>query len=141
MLSDFIDIELYTMTNTEAGMAALIAQVGQEKAMILLDWVKNFPDDVSNTFEISLTKSHSSQMVEVGQAIINVINQFAAMAPPMQQATMRQYTDILKGIGEPNPEMTLAAIQNATAVMAQAQAEAIAAEASAGQPPVEPPTR
>jgi hypothetical protein len=141
MLADFIDIELYTMTHTEAGLAAVIAQVGQEKAMLLLDWVKNFPEDVSNTFEISLTKSHSSQMVEVGQAIINVLNQFAAMAPPMQQAMMRQYTDILKGIGEPNPETTLAAIQQASAVMAEAQAQALAAEAEAGQPPAEPPTR
>jgi hypothetical protein len=141
MLNDFIDIELYTMTNTEAGLAALIKQVGQDKAMILIEWVKGFPEDVRNVFEISLTKSHSSQMVEVGQAIINVLNQFAAMAPPMQQAMMRQYTDILKGIGEPNPETTLAAIQQATAVMAQAQAEAMAAEAEAGQPPQEPPTR
>jgi hypothetical protein len=141
MLNDFIDIELYTMTNTEAGLAALIKQVGQDKAMVLIEWVKGFPEDVRNVFEISLTKSHSSQMVEVGQAIINVLNQFAAMAPPMQQAMMRQYTDILKGIGEPNPETTLAAIQQATAVMAQAQAEAMAAEAEAGQPPQEPPTR
>lgn len=141
MLNDFIDIELYTMTNTEAGMAALIAQIGQEKAMILLDWVKNFPEDVTNVFEISLTKSHSSQMVETGQAIINVLNQYAAMAPPMQQAMARQYTDILKGIGEASPETTLTAIQNASAMMAQAQAEAIAAEAQASQPPAEPPTR
>jgi hypothetical protein len=141
MLNDFIDIELYTMTNTEAGLAALIKQVGEEKAMVLIEWVKGFPEDVRNVFEISLTKSHSSQMVEVGQAIINVLNQFAVMAPPMQQAMMRQYTDILKGIGEPNPETTLAAIQQATAIMAQAQAEAMAAEAEAGQPPQEPPTR
>jgi hypothetical protein len=141
MLNDFIDIELYTMTNTEAGLAALIKQVGQDKAMILIEWVKSFPEDVRNVFEISLTKSHSSQMVEVGQAIITVLNQFAAMAPPMQQAMMRQYTDILKGIGEPNPETTLAAIQQATAIMAQAQAEAAVAEAEAGQPPAEQPTR
>lgn len=141
MLRDFIDIELYTITNTEAGMAALMEQVGQEEGMALLEWIKTFPQDVSNVFEVSLTKAHSSQMVETGQAIINVLNQFAALPPPMQQALARQYGNILKGIGEPNPEETLAAMQQASAIIAQAQAEAAAQQAQAAQPQPPPPNR
>lgn len=141
MLADFIDIELYTITSTEAGQASLIEQVGPEKAAMLLEWVKTFPQDVSNVFEVSMTKAHSSQMVETGQAVINVLNQFAALPPPMQQAMARQYANILKGIGEPNPEETLVAMQQASAMMAEAQAQAAAAEAAQGQPPAEPPNR
>lgn len=141
MLRSFIDIELYTITNTKAGMASLMEQVGQEEGAALLEWIKTFPQDVSNVFEVSLTKAHSSQMVETGQAIINYTNQFAALPPPMQQALARQYANILKGIGDPNPEETLAAMQQASAIIAQAQAEAAAQQAQAVQPQPPPPNR
>jgi hypothetical protein len=140
LLHAFIEIEVYAILHTKGGLDALIKQMGQENAMILVEWLKTFPEDIRNVFEVSLTKAHSSQMVETGQAILNVLNNFTTLPPPMQQAMARQYTNILKGLGEPNPEETLNAAMQATAIMAQQAAEAQAMqaqqEAQASQPPV-----
>jgi len=59
----------------------------------------------------------------------------------MQNALARQYGNILKGIGEPNPEETLAAMQQASVEIAQAQAEAAAQQAQDGQTQPPPPNR
>lgn len=141
MLKSFISIEIYAILNTESGQQSLIEQVGPDKAAVLLEWAKSFPDKVSDVLEVSLTKAHSSQMIEVGQAIINALNSFAALPTPMQAAMQGQYANILKGIGEPNPEQTLAKVQEASAIVAEQQAAAMAAEAASAQPPTPPVNR
>ena len=59
------------------------------------------------------------------------LNAYAALPAPLQMAMQGQYSDILKGLGEPNPDQTLEQTTIATqqiaaemALQTQAQAEA-----------------
>lgn len=136
MLNAFISIEVYAVLNTPGGLESLIRQVGEEKAALLVEWLKTKGDEVTDYLEVSLTKAHSSQIIETAEATINVLNQFAAMPPPLQAAMMTEYVNILKGMGNPNPEATLARVQEASRLIAQAQAQAAMEQAQAdGQPP------
>ncbi len=142
ILIAFLEIEIYAILNTEGGMKSLREQVGQEEAAILIQWLQSVPEQVRSTFEVSLTKSHSSQMVEVGNAIVSVLDRYEMKHPAIQQAEKSVYGNILKGLGDSTPDITLQSIQAATmqiqAEMA-AQAEAQMAAEAAGKPPA-PPT-
>jgi len=119
LLHSFADIEIYSMLQNPEG---LIKQVGQEKAQLLIMWLRANPGGYRDIFEISLTKAHSSSLIENGQAILQVLQNWMQTPPGYKQLHQPAFRKILQGLDEPNPDMILNVDASLQADMAQAQA-------------------
>lgn len=105
-LHSFADIEVYSIKRNPRAYAEL---VGDEDMRVLLEYLNNMPGDHRKVFRIALTKAHSSQIVQTAEAVKATLAEFRALPTPYKliAAHVAPYSRILRGLGEPNPELAL----------------------------------
>lgn len=130
---------LHSMADIEAWASVkglnedfLIAQLGPEKAAALVEWFKLVGDDYRNSIEVNLSKSSSSQMVEINNAILNILDRWFAYNPALYDTVKPLFENILMGFDVPNPDALLNT-DIATAASQMAQLAAVGEQAQAQQ--------
>ena len=105
---------------------------------VLADWLKTIPrDQMKSYIKLVLVKAKEQEVAARADNRVRLVQQFAQMPPMLQDALIDEYAELLALNGSTNPERTLQQIMQATAQMAQAQAEAaaMAGEGAQGMPP------
>lgn len=118
-------------------MPFLAKQLGEEKAALLVEWLATTSDDLMDIIEVNLSKSSSTQLIEISRAILDVIDRWMMTNPMMLETIKPIYENILTGLDVANPDQLL----NIEAVMAaqQQMAEAAAQQESAKNQEAPPP--
>lgn len=131
ILHSMADIETWASVN---GYNAefLNAQLGPEKAAELIEWVKMIGDDYRNTIEVNLSKSSSSQMVEVNTAVLNTLDRWFQTNPAVMETVKPLYENIFMGYDVSNPS-SLLDVNVAMQASQMAQLAALGEQAQAQQ--------
>jgi len=110
----------------------LNAQLGPENAQKLIEWLKSIGEDYRDTIEVNLSKSSSTQLVEVSKAAIDITHQFYGENPAVMETVKPLYTNILMAFDVPNPDALLD-VEVAKQASALTQLAAIGEQAQAQQ--------
>lgn len=101
---------LHSMADIEAWASVeghndefLAAQLGPEKAAALVDWLNQIGDDYRDTIEVNVSKSSSSQMVEINRAALDVVHSFFAENPALFELLKPFYENQLMAFDVANP--------------------------------------